>query len=152
MPLPDKVKAIKNIAVPTTKKQLRGFIGLINYHRGILKHRSGILTSLSGMTSKQANWNWSKECKKAFDTMKKLVFRENLLSYPNFNKPFVIHTDTGKLQLGSVIRQDNKPIAFYSRILNSSQVNYTTTERKLLSIIEILKEFRNILLGQQIKV
>ena len=33
MPLPDKVEAIKNIAVPTTKKQLQSFIGLINYCR-----------------------------------------------------------------------------------------------------------------------
>ena len=40
----------------------------------------------------------------------------------------------------------------YSRKLNPAQVNYTTTERKLLSIVESLKEFRNILLGQQMKV
>ena len=33
MTLPDKVETIKTIAVPTTKKQLRRFIGLINYHR-----------------------------------------------------------------------------------------------------------------------
>ena len=83
---------------------------------------------------------------------KKLVSSETLRSYPKFNKPFVIHTDTTKLQLGSVISQDDKPIAFYSRKLNPAQVNYTTTERELLSIVETLKEFRNILLGQQIKV
>ena len=84
---------------------------------------------------------------------KKLVSRETLLSSPIFNEPFVIHTDASKLQLGTVISQDDKPIiAFYSRKLNSAQVNYTTTERKLLSIVEILEEFQNILLGQQIKV
>ena len=152
MPLPDKVEAIKNIAVPKTKKQLRSFIGLINYYRDMWKQRSSILTPLSSMTSKQAKWNWSKECQKAFDTIKRLVSRETLLSYPNFNKPFVIHTDASKLQLGAVISQDDKPIAFYSIKLNSAQVNYTTTERELLSIVETLKEFRNILLGQQIKV
>ena len=152
MPLPDKVEAIKNIAVPKTRRQLRSFIGLINYYRDMWKSRSGILTPLSSMTSKQAKWNWNKECQKAFDTIKKVVSRETLLSYPNFNKPFVIHTDASKLQLGAVISQDDKPIAFYSRKLNSAQVNYTTTERELLSIVETLKEFRNILLGQQIKV
>ena len=74
--------------------------------------------------------------------MKMLVPRETLLSYPNFNKPFVIHTDTSKLQLGAVISQDDKPITFYSRQRNSAQVDYTTNERELLSIVETLKEFR----------
>ena len=100
------------------------------------QHRSEILTPLSSMTSKQAKWNWSKECQKTFDTMKKLVSRENLLSYPNFNQPFEIHTDVSKLQRGSVISQKGKPIAFYSRKLNPAQVNYTTTEHELLSIVE----------------
>jgi hypothetical protein len=56
------------------------------------------------------------------------------------------------LQLGAVISQNGKPIAFYSRKLQPAQTRYTTTERELLSIVETLKEFRNILLGQQIVV
>ena len=60
--------------------------------------------------------------------------------------------DTSKQLLGAVISQNKQPIAFYSRKLNPAQVNYTTTERELLSVVETLKEFRNILLGQQIKV
>ena len=48
--------------------------------------------------------------------------------------------------------QSNRPIAFYSRKLNPAQTRYTTTERELLAIVETLKEFRNILLGQCIRV
>ena len=152
MPLPDKVQAIQNLAVPTTKKQLRSFIGVINYYRDMWIHRSDVLTPLTSMTSKQAKWKWDDKCQKAFDTIKKIVSRETLLAYPNFNKPFDIHTDASKSQLGAVISQNNQPVAFYSRKLNPAQVNYTTTERELLSIVETLKEFRNILLGQQIRV
>jgi hypothetical protein len=43
--------------------------------------------------------------------------------------------------------QDKKPIAFYSRKLNTAQKRYTTTERELLSAIETCKEYKNILLG-----
>ena len=49
-------------------------------------------------------------------------------------------------------KEQYKSVAFYCRKLYSAQVHYTTTERKKMSIVETLKEFRNILLGQQIKV
>jgi RNase H-like domain found in reverse transcriptase len=79
--------------------------------------------------------------------MKAMIAKEALLAYPDFAKEFVIHTDASHTQLGVVISQQGKPIAFYSRKLKPEQTLYTTTERELLSIVETLKEFRNILLG-----
>ena len=84
--------------------------------------------------------------------MTKSISRQILLVYLNLSELFIIHTDDSKVPLEAVISQDDNPIAFYSRKLNPTQVNYTTTERELLSIVKSLKEFQNILLGQQIKV
>jgi len=83
---------------------------------------------------------------------KRIIAKETLLAYPDFNKPLQIYADASHYQLGAVVSQDGKPIAFYSRQLNPAQTCYTTTERELLSIVETLKEYRNILLGQEIKV
>ncbi len=83
--------------------------------------------------------------------MKKVMAKETILNYPDFNKVFEIHTDASDRQLGAVISQEGKPLAFYSRKLSSAQRNYTTTKQELLSIVETLKEFRNILLGQKLK-
>lgn len=80
------------------------------------------------------------------------ISKETLLTYPNFSKEFEIHTDASQYQLGAVIAQGNKPIAFYSQKLTSCQQKYTTTERELLAIVETVKEFRNILLGQRLVV
>ena len=74
------------------------------------------------------------------------------MSYPNFDKPYDIDTDANDLQLGAVISQNNKPIAFYSRKINPAQTRYTTTEKELLAIVETLKAFKNILLGPIIRV
>ena len=60
--------------------------------------------------------------------------KEVLLSYPDFTKPFEIHTDASHTQLGAVIAQEGQPIAFYARKLNPVQTRYTTTERELLAI------------------
>ena len=149
-PLSKKVEAINNIAIPTTKKQLRSFIGMVNYYRDMWQGRSDLLAPLSALTSKKAKWLWTDVHQASFDSMKKAIARETILAYPDFNKPFDIHTDASKVQLGAVISQENRPIAFYSRKLSDTQTRYTTTERELLSIVETLKEFRTILLGQQL--
>jgi hypothetical protein len=151
-PTVSKVKAIGAIEPPQTKKQLRRFIGMVNYYRDMWGKRSEILAPLASLTSKQAKWKWEPEHQKAFEDMKAIISREAMLAYPDFNEEFVIHTDASHSQLGAVISQKGKPIAFYSRKLKPEQTRYTTTERELLSIVETLKEFRNILLGQKIVV
>jgi len=145
-----KVQAILNIGTPTKQKELRSFIGMVNYYRDLYPRRSHILAPLSSMTSSKVKWKWTEEHQNAFDEMKKVIAKETLLAFPDFTKPFEIHTDASKIQLGACISQNNQPIAFYSRKLNDAQTRYTTTERELLSIVETLKEFKNILWGQQI--
>ena len=151
-PSQNKVQAILQIQPPKTRKQLRRFIGMVNYYRDMWPQRSHFLAPLSTLTSVKVKWKWTEEHQIAFEQMKALIAKETLLTYPDFSKEFEIHTDASKLQLGACISQGGKPVAFYSRKLQPAQTRYTTTERELLSIVETLKEFRNILLGQQIKV
>ena len=124
-----------------TKKDLRRFIGMVNYYRNMWIRQSHVLAPLAALTRKMVEFKWKAEHQKAFDTMKKIISREVLLAYPDFDKEFIIHTDASHTQLGAVIAQDNKPIASYSRKLKPDQTWYTTTERELLSIMETLKEF-----------
>ena len=151
-PQPKKVEAILKMQPPTTKRQLRRFLGMINYYRDMWRRRSHILAPLTTLSGKTAKWNWTEECEQAFESIKRSMARETLLNFPDFNKEFHIYTDASDYQLGAVIMQDDKPLAFYSRKLNKHQRRYTTGEQELLSIVETLKEFHNILLGQQLVV
>ena len=156
-PLEAKVKAILDLEAPTNVKQTRRVLGIIQYYRDIWEKRSHILAPLTNLVAGQnknsktkTKFIWTDECQRAFNDLKKIVARDVMLAYPDFTKEFVLYTDASALQLGAVITQENKPLAFYSRKLNSAQRNYTTTERELLSIVETLKEFRTVLLGQRI--
>ena len=151
-PVKDKVQSIMNLNEPKTRKELRSFIGVVNYYRDMWIKRSHVLAPLAKLTSKTVKWEWGPKQKAAFAMCKRIIAKEVILAYPDFTKPFVIHTDASHYQLGAVISQDGKPIAFYSRKLNDAQTRYTTTERELLSIVETLKAYRNILLGHKIVV
>jgi len=114
--------------------------------------RSHVPTPLAELTFKTPKWKWEPQHQKAFAMAKRVIAKETLLAYPNFNKPFQIHTNASHCQLGAVVSQEGKPIAFHSRKLNPVQTRCTTTERELLSTAENLKESWNMLLGQQIEV
>ena len=152
MPVPKKVDAIQYLIVPKTCKQLRQFTSMTNFYRDMWQKLSKLLAPLTDLTSKNVKHNCKDEHQKFFDAIKRVIGRELLLAYPDFNAPFEIHTDASKLQIGTVIYQKVKPISFYSQKTNSTQHNYTTTEKELLSIFASLKEFRNILLRHQITV
>jgi len=150
-PQPKKVEAILHLSPPKTKCQLRHFLGMINdYYRGMWQCRSHYSAPLTGLVSKNVKFVLGAEQQQVFDRIKKVISRETLLAFPDFNKEFHIYTDASDHQLGAVIMQDSKPLAFYSRKLNSAQKRYTTGEQELLSIVETLKEFKNILLGQKL--
>jgi RNase H-like domain found in reverse transcriptase len=98
-PLPDKVKAILAIDALRNRK----FIGIINYYRDMWVRRSHVLAPLASLTSNKAKWSWEPQQEIAFQTAKKIIAREVMLAYPDFNKPFKIHTDASHYQLGAVI-------------------------------------------------
>jgi hypothetical protein len=75
-----------------------------------------------------------------------------VLAYPDFSKLFEIYTDASTKQLGAVITQENRLIAFFSRKLSGVQSKYTVTKLELLAIVETLQEFNGMLWGQRINV
>ena len=143
-----KIDAILRLQCPHTIKNIRSFIGSATYYRTMFLKRAHILAPLTALTSqKSGNVAWSAECQHTFDTIKATLSSDVLLHYPDHNKPFHVYTDASNLQLGVVIIQDDRPVAFYSHKINAAQRNYTTMGKELFSIVETLKEFRTKLFG-----
>ena len=93
-PMPKKIHAIMKIAELTNKKQLRGFICIVNYYRDMWIRRSHVLAPLARLTSKTVKWKWGNEESKAFRNMKKIICREVMLAFPNFSRSNVPRGDS----------------------------------------------------------
>ena len=141
MPQNKKILAILALAPPSNHKQLRSFLGFINYYKKLWYHRSSILAPLTSISSSKTKFVWGPEQQKAFIQIRNTIARQVLLRYPDFTQPFDIYTDASNDQIGGVISQNGHPIAFYSRKLSKSQQNYTTMEKELLSIVETSQQY-----------
>jgi hypothetical protein len=164
-PQPKKVQAVLMLSPPDNVKELRHFLGMVQYYRDMWARCSEMLAPLTDLVgergkmktarmnkTKKKPWRWDPIHQQAFDNVKAAIAKETVLVYLDFLKPFEIYMDASSMQLGAVITQDNRPIAFFSSNLSKKQQKYSVTNIELLAIVETLKEFKGMLWGQDIKV
>ena len=96
-PLPEKVQAISDYAKQVTIKQLRAFVGLVNYYHNCLKNLAEALAPSKQFLSKRFEGirkvPWDKESEMAFENVKKLVCQATLLAYPVAGSKLILQTD-----------------------------------------------------------
>ena len=158
---PEKVASIVNAKVPTTKRGVRAWIGIVNYYRHFVKNIGKILHPLYELLKKKAKWKCEipngSRAYKAIQLIKRLLTHEPIvLSHPDFTKDFEIQTDGSIAGLGAVLVQyedaknekgevileaDGKPkqvervVEYASKALNDAERNYTARELEALALL-----------------
>jgi hypothetical protein len=80
-PMPKKADAMMRLEEPKTCKQLHRFVGMVNCHRDMRKHRSHALAPLASLTSVNIPWKGGEEQSKAFLEAKKILSKEAFLHW-----------------------------------------------------------------------
>jgi hypothetical protein len=107
---------------PCNAKELRMFIGCINYYRDMWPSRAHILKPLTDQSGLKKNpIKWTDEMKKAFDKKCLLMAADALAAYPNHNQWFNAYTDASDFQLGACIIQEGRLVVHFSFKLKKSQ-------------------------------
>jgi RNase H-like domain found in reverse transcriptase/Reverse transcriptase (RNA-dependent DNA polymerase) len=135
-----KLAGIRDLPVPTTLKQTRSFLGFGNFYRKFISHYSKLARPLNNLMKKDKKFEWTTNCQKAFDTMKKQFTEEPVLLMPDQSKPFQIESDASKVATGTVLTQldsngDRHPVAFLSKTFSETERKYEIYDRELLGII-----------------
>ena len=95
---------------PTSRKEVQNLMGVINYCHNMLPRWSHKLAPLPRLTYIKRKFRWTQVKQHAFNKINRIVERDNLLTYPDFNETFKIRTDAITFQLGAVISQTEKNI------------------------------------------
>ncbi|KAL1123025.1 hypothetical protein AAG570_002113 [Ranatra chinensis] len=152
-PDPNKVKAIEEIVEPKNLKELRSFLGMINFYRRFIHNLADKIEPLTKLLKKNRNFEMDESAREAFKWGKEALTTVPILQFPNFDKKFILTTDASQLALGAVLAQEEelgeKPIAFASKKLTPTQTRYSTIERELLGIVWAIGHFRPYLLGRR---
>lgn len=151
-PLPVKVEAIQTFPAPKTVRELRRFLGMLNFYRrfipGAAKDQAPLNALLQGSVKGAHPVHFNAEETEAFELCKKGLCQAALLAHPDCNAKLAVVTDASDTALGAVLQQFKEdkgwqPLAFFSRKLSPAQQKYSPYDRELLAIYEAIKYFRH---------
>lgn len=144
---PEKVSAISNWPIPKTIRQVRGFLGLAGWYRRFVENFSSVVFPITEVLSSKKTFCWTEDANEAFRKIKQLLTTAPVLINPDFSRKFFIQCDASDFGIGAVLVQlddegNERPVAFMSKKLNSSQRNYSVTEKECLAALEAINRFR----------
>lgn len=101
-PTPSKVKAINEAPIPTNFKELKAFLGLLNFYEKFLPDRAEHVKALYDLSNKK-EWKWTDDCTKSFRWLKQQIVSDRVLTLYDQNKPLVLACDASYYGLSAVL-------------------------------------------------
>jgi hypothetical protein len=151
-----KIELIANLPTPKSVKDVRSFLGHADFYRRFIKDFSVISKPLCNLLIKDNVFEWTEHCEKAFVRVKNLLTSAPVIQPPDWSLPFEIMCDASNYAMGAILgqRKDKKSYVIYyaSKTLNNAQMNYTTTEKELLTVVFACEKFRSYLIGSPVVV
>ena len=104
-PMTDNLKSIMDFPTPTTQKNIRQFLGKINFYHEYVPRIATISEPLHKLLRKNQKFIWSQECQKAFNYLKDYLCKTPILTIYDPNLPIKIYTDGSIVGFGAVLKQ-----------------------------------------------
>ena len=145
-PMASKVTAIVNAPEPKDVKELRAFLGLVNYYGKFVKQLSTIAQPLNQLLCKGMKWMWSSKCREAFKKLKDILASSDVLAHYDPKLPLRLDCDASAYGVVAVLSHKfpdgtERPIAYASRTLSQAESNYAQIEKEGLALIYGVKKF-----------
>jgi len=150
----ERKQGVLAMAVPKTLKQLRSFLGVVNYFREFIPNLSALIAPLTDLTKgiKKGPIGWSDSAQVVFEDVKHAVLHALSLSWPNEDDPFVLYADASDVGIGALLTQrqvtGEKPIGCFSKKFTETAQRWSTIEKECFAIFSSVLHFQSYLLGR----
>ena len=145
LPSKKNLESIAQCPPPDTYTKVKSFVDLVGHYRHFIKGFAKIAAPLYDLTSgnnkdkKSEHVDLSPEVREAFNRLKAACLQAPILSFPDFNKPFLLETDASGRGLGAVLSQKQAdgrydPIAYASRVMNETEQRYHSNKQEFLAL------------------
>ena len=131
-----KIEAIRQWPRPSTITEMRSFHGLVAFYHRFIPYFSSIMAL---GTNCMKGSQWTKEADDAFQLIKVRLTTAPILVLPDFSKPFELHCDASKVDIGPVLCQNGRPIAYFSEKLSRSKVRYSTYDVEFYALVQTIR-------------
>ena len=147
-PIKSKVKAILEMSRPTTKTELKSFVGGISFYTSSIPRLQHTLAPLHEISGSKAKFNWGPPQEEAFAKAKELLASCGSLAFPSRcdDNTLILTTDASNTGFGGVLTEKDKdgkekPLGYYSGTFRDSQVNWPIREKELYALFYGLEHF-----------
>lgn len=156
-PSPTLVEAVIRAKTPENVKELRSYLGLLNFYHNYLENISMLVKPLRELTENKTKWLWTNTHQQIFELSKQKLVDSKILMHYNPSLPIVVYSDGSPVGLGAIlchIVEENKklvekPVMFASCTLTEVQRKYSQLDREALAIVYAVTKFHKYLWGRR---
>ena len=148
--------SLRDAKPPTTRTELRSFLGLCNVYRRFIRDFTHLAHPLNRLLKKGSpdKFELDDEQMKSFREFVKIVCSPPVLALPQRGLQYSVDTDACDYGIGCTLFQtypdgERKPLGFWSRTLNDAERNYSASERECLPVVWALKTLRPYLMYEK---
>ncbi len=150
---PEKTKAIRDMPVPTDKLGVQRLLGMANYVQKFAPRLAEITTPLRDLIKKGNEFKWEEHVHgRALNEIRQILSEPPVLRFFDPNVVPVLQCDASMNGLGACLLQNNQPVAYASRSLTPTEVQYAQIEKEMLAIVFGMERFESYLYGRKVKV
>lgn len=155
-PNAERVAAIREWALPETKKQLQRFLGSVNFYHRFIPNAAAMQSPLYDMTSaikkQDGRLEWSAESRSCFDVCRQALADTARLAHLRSDAVLRLSTDASNIAVGAVLEQKVndlwQPLGFFSKKLSPAEQKYSTYDRELLAAYLGTRHFVHLIEGR----